>query len=382
MTFGLGVGIQRLGSVGVATRAELLAISPGLGTRPTGFVYADATAAFNGVYVWSGTAWSKSRGLPDSLAVLTGIGGTANAITGTLPAHIDPGAVALVLLVPAADNTDEVTLNTVPVLDAAGDPLEAGALVAGRAYLLQVASGSYRVLLNSLSLISDISGLQAALDAKADAAATTAALAGKADAAAVTTALAAKADAAATTSALAGKLNLNASNVGDSTAQAAFRAAIGAIALADVPAGVAPGTVAAFAQSAPPPGWLKANGAAVSRTTYAALFGQIGTGYGAGNGSTTFNLPDMRGEFVRGWDDGRGVDSGRVFGSHQTDAFQGHTHGLYHQNNTAPGGGGPSASAAGPNATGPALTDGTNGTPRTAAETRPRNRALLYCIKV
>lgn len=79
-----------------------------------------------------------------------------------------------------------------------------------------------------------------------------------------------------------------------------------------------PGKTAHFAMSTAPLGWLKANGAAVSRTAYAALFSAIGTMYGAGDGSTTFNLPDMRGEFVRGWDDGRGVDSGRVFGSAQS----------------------------------------------------------------
>ncbi|EGV38464.1 phage tail protein [Neisseria weaveri] len=77
------------------------------------------------------------------------------------------------------------------------------------------------------------------------------------------------------------------------------------------------GMVAYFAGANPPPGWLKANGAAVSRTTYAALFAAIGTTYGAGDGRTTFNLPDLRGEFVRGLDDGRGIDSGRALGSRQ-----------------------------------------------------------------
>ncbi|WP_287956581.1 phage tail protein, partial [Snodgrassella sp.] len=55
-----------------------------------------------------------------------------------------------------------------------------------------------------------------------------------------------------------------------------------------------------------PTGWLKANGAAVSRTTYANLFAAIGTKFGAGDGKTTFNLPDLRGEFIRAYDDGRG----------------------------------------------------------------------------
>ena len=77
-----------------------------------------------------------------------------------------------------------------------------------------------------------------------------------------------------------------------------------------------------FAGQTAPVGWLKANGAAVSRTAYAALFAAIGTTYGAGDGSTTFNLPDLRGEFMRGWDDGRGIDHGRVLGSAQGDAIR------------------------------------------------------------
>lgn len=77
------------------------------------------------------------------------------------------------------------------------------------------------------------------------------------------------------------------------------------------------GAVMHFAMSSAPTGWLKANGAAISRTTYASLFAAIGTTFGSGDGSTTFNVPDLRGEFTRGWDNGRGVDSGRAFGSAQ-----------------------------------------------------------------
>ncbi|WP_197369874.1 phage tail protein, partial [Ralstonia pseudosolanacearum] len=64
------------------------------------------------------------------------------------------------------------------------------------------------------------------------------------------------------------------------------------------------GLIGYFARSTAPSGWLKANGAAVSRTTYAALYAEIGTTFGAGDGAATFNLPDLRGEFLRGWDDG------------------------------------------------------------------------------
>lgn len=77
------------------------------------------------------------------------------------------------------------------------------------------------------------------------------------------------------------------------------------------------GAVMHFAKNSPPAGWLKANGAAISRTAYADLFAAIGTTFGAGDGSTTFNLPDLRGEFLRSWADGRGVDTGRAFGSFQ-----------------------------------------------------------------
>jgi phage-related tail fiber protein len=64
----------------------------------------------------------------------------------------------------------------------------------------------------------------------------------------------------------------------------------------------------------------------ISRTTYADLFAAIGTTFGVGDGSTTFGIPDLRGEFARGWDDARGVDTGRTFGSAQAEDFKAHTH--------------------------------------------------------
>ncbi|WP_249334118.1 tail fiber protein [Comamonas sp. PE63] len=78
------------------------------------------------------------------------------------------------------------------------------------------------------------------------------------------------------------------------------------------------GTVIMFSTSALPAGYLKCDGSAVSRTTYAKLFAVLGTLYGAGNGSTTFNLPDLRGEFPRFWDDARGIDPSRACGSWQS----------------------------------------------------------------
>ena len=146
------------------------------------------------------------------------------------------------------------------------------------------------------------------------------------------------------------------------------------------------GEVAFFALNTPPAGWLKANGAAISRSTYSALFAAIGTTYGSGNGSTTFNLPDLRGEFLRGWDDGRGIDSGRGFASLQSHDIQSHTHGalapINDVNNPASQGypandvhrGFRTTDRLGSTRTG--LVQNTGGN-----ETRPRNVALLACIK-
>lgn len=86
------------------------------------------------------------------------------------------------------------------------------------------------------------------------------------------------------------------------------------------------GMIGYFARTTAPPGFLKANGAAYSRTIYARLFSAIGTTFGAGDGSTTFNVPDLRAEFIRGWDDGRGVDSGRALGSYQAQNTEDHKH--------------------------------------------------------
>jgi len=92
------------------------------------------------------------------------------------------------------------------------------------------------------------------------------------------------------------------------------------------PDSVPTGCVFCRAAAIVPAGYLECNGAAVSRTTYSALFAVIGTTYGSGNGSSTFNLPDLRGEFIRGYDNGRGVDSGRGMNNPQGSANQSHNH--------------------------------------------------------
>ncbi len=150
----------------------------------------------------------------------------------------------------------------------------------------------------------------------------------------------------------------------------ATAADIAAATASALPAGI----VMHFANSTAPAGWLEANGAAVSRTTYAALFAAIGTTYGVGDGSTTFNVPDLRGEFIRSLDKGRGVDTGRILGSYQADEFRSHNHTFSLRNITNNSGGGGIDDAGG---TG--LVYNTNYTG--GSETRPRNIALLACIK-
>ena len=88
--------------------------------------------------------------------------------------------------------------------------------------------------------------------------------------------------------------------------------------------GVPSGAVFCLAVSAVPADYLECNGQSVSKTTYAALFAVIGETYG-GSGSN-FNVPDLRGEFVRGWDHGRGVDSGRSIANSQGSQYTQHNH--------------------------------------------------------
>lgn len=137
------------------------------------------------------------------------------------------------------------------------------------------------------------------------------------------------------------------------------------------------GEVKYVAFNSVPTGYLSADGSAVSRTTYSELFTAIGTTFGVGDGSTTFNVPDLRGEFIRGIDNGRGVDSGRVFGSAQADLFKTHVH---DSGNSGSISGGTSHTTyqvtGGSNVTATDATGSTGGT-----ETRPRNIALLPIIK-
>lgn len=161
-----------------------------------------------------------------------------------------------------------------------------------------------------------------------------------------------------------------------------------------------PGVIAHFATNTAPSGWLKANGALVSRTTYAALFAVIGTTFGAGDGSTTFNIPDLRGEFLRCLDDGRGIDAARGIGTAQSSQNLSHNHGGLNgaaggHSHTIPSGaatstGGGSVGNKEANQTGTdgatLYTDAVSAHQHSissdgGAEARPRNIALLACIK-
>lgn len=145
-----------------------------------------------------------------------------------------------------------------------------------------------------------------------------------------------------------------------------------------IPIKIAPGFVDYFAASVPPAGWLECNGAAISRTTYAALFLAIGTTFGAGDGSTTFNIPDCRGEFIRGWDNGRGVDSARALGSAQAHQMQSHTHNVKATSGSA---GVVAATNAPSDQTAAQVASSAAGGTSNGSENRPRNVAMLTCIK-
>ena len=152
-----------------------------------------------------------------------------------------------------------------------------------------------------------------------------------------------------------------------------------------IPSALPSGMVATFAMNTAPTGWLKADGTAISRSTYAALFTAIGTTFGVGDGSTTFNVPDLRGEFTRNWDDARGIDAGRVFGSAQATRV----------NNIQTVTGNSGFDTGGPvtvnddGTTSLRLFSGANNTPqyshsftKKGGDTYPRNIALLACIKI
>ncbi|WP_241084837.1 hypothetical protein [Candidatus Vondammii sp. HM_W22] len=167
-----------------------------------------------------------------------------------------------------------------------------------------------------------------------------------------------------------------------------------AIAAGESP-GVPTGTVISGYYASAPMGYIETAGVELLRTTYANLYnhaaaeglivpeaawqaGEYGM-FSNGDGATTFRTPDLRSEFLRGWDHGRGLDGGRALGSLQSDQLISHDHAIYQRTSV-------DTMQAGTNTTQNTLqATSDNNDKLTAAtggaETRPRNVAIMHCIK-
>ena len=161
--------------------------------------------------------------------------------------------------------------------------------------------------------------------------------------------------------------------------------------------GPAAGAVQAYAQATCPTGWLPSNGSAVSRTLYASLFATIAGNYGSGDGSTTFNVPDYRGYFLRGQDAGAGNDPDASARLARADGTSGDNVGTRQDDFAQLSVSSSAATASGPSAGGvlgksrdSSATDipyiyspaGTTANVKLGGnETRSKNISVLYCIK-
>lgn len=171
------------------------------------------------------------------------------------------------------------------------------------------------------------------------------------------------------------------------------------------------GAVVGFQSATAPPGWIKCNGSALDRNAFADLWAYAQASdnlveqalkdanpelyqnaFGTGDGATTFTLGDLRGEFPRGWDDGRGIDAGRLLGSNQAADISAHAHFVVNTSTVDGGGltsgahiaehGGNRGNNHGYDLTGNGTEPSKGPTSMTGGnETRPRNVALLFCIK-
>lgn len=151
-----------------------------------------------------------------------------------------------------------------------------------------------------------------------------------------------------------------------------------------IPASVPAGTVIAFPVATPPTGYLECDGSSISRTTYAALFAVISDDYGTADGAS-FNLPDYRGRFLRGWAHGQTTDpdrasrtdrgdgtTGDYVGTKQADEFESHDHDYYQSlSNQTSSGTGVYAGR----------TTGTTFSNPGGNETRPININVMFCVK-
>ncbi|NWA10690.1 phage tail protein [Pseudomonas gingeri] len=135
------------------------------------------------------------------------------------------------------------------------------------------------------------------------------------------------------------------------------------------------GVMVPFPKGTVPPGYLEVDGSVQSAATYPDLYAYLGTTFNTGSEPAGFfRLPESRGEFLRGWDHGRGVDVGRAIGSYQADDFKSHNHKLTFGANV--GGGGNISGGTGFGSFSTAAIEASGG-----SETRPRNWSVMWCIK-
>jgi len=140
------------------------------------------------------------------------------------------------------------------------------------------------------------------------------------------------------------------------------------------------GEVVMFAMGTMPAAFIPCDGRSLSRTAYPRLFSAIGTLYGSVDGNT-FNVPDFRGEFLRGWDAGKGVDAGRLMGTFQNHMYESHTHVINLQqlnSNSHKGWGRLATGGEGPEGTIPDIWSNASG----GNETRPRNFPVHFGIRI
>lgn len=146
------------------------------------------------------------------------------------------------------------------------------------------------------------------------------------------------------------------------------------------------GSIIAWPDSSVPNHYLECDGREISRSDYSDLFGIIGTKYGVGDGSTTFEIPDFRGRFLRGWDHGAGTDpdassrtdrgdttTGDEIGTKQADQNKSHYHTVTVYSSGASASV-PSGGSATPQGTDDTSTEGGN-------EARPVNTNVMWCIR-
>jgi phage-related tail fiber protein len=137
------------------------------------------------------------------------------------------------------------------------------------------------------------------------------------------------------------------------------------------------GTMVAFPVDKIAPGFLEVDGSVKSIAAYPDLAAFLGTAFNKGDeGAGNFRLPESRGEFLRGWDHGRGVDAGRAVGSYQTDDLKAHAHKYGNTHNVTYG-----LSSTGVIGVNPSASINYDTSSVGGAETRPRNLAVMWCIK-